>query len=45
MPDSSDQKAFQGDFKQFNAMNNRVPGAGDAVEYEKDKEQRKMYKT
>lgn len=35
--DSSDQKAFQGDFKQFNAMNNRVPGTGDAVESKKDK--------
>lgn len=37
MRDSSDQKAFQGDFRQFNAMNNRVPGMGDAAESKKTK--------
>lgn len=31
------KKAFQGDFKQFNAMNNRVPGTGDAAESKKDR--------
>lgn len=44
MLDGSDQKAFQGDFRQLNAMNNRVPGTRDAVESKKDKEQIKMYK-
>lgn len=38
-------KNYSRDFRQFNAMNNRLPGMGDAAESKKTKNKEKCIKT